>query len=150
MVLTTVEPAMEFISVNGVFFVDKNGKVMARTSDLQKNELKKLPIIRDDSGLTADPGKNIIPSFEAEFLSDLYSHLTEGKIPLESITLSGKTANEVDVRVTGLPYYVKFTVDSDPRQAVGTYLAVKSNLEAEGITPAEYIDVRVEEKVFYR
>ncbi len=149
-ILTPVKPSLQLISNNGSFYVDADGKVMARTTDLTQNELKDLPVIRDETGILAEAGKIVIPAAQAQFLSKLHAQLRAQNIDIQSITLPQKAANEADVRITGLPYYVKFSIESDPRQAVGTYLAAKAKLDGEGVTPAEYIDVRVDEKVFYK
>lgn len=149
-ILTPVKPALQLVSVNGSFYVDVAGKVLAKTSDLQQNDIKDLPFIRDESGISSDPGKNIIPGPDAKFLQSLYAQLRVQNVVVESITLPVGVAEEADLRVPGQQYYIKFSLDSDPRQAVGTYLAVKAKLDSDGVVPAEYIDVRVEEKVFYK
>jgi hypothetical protein len=149
-ILTPQKPTLQLVSANGSFYVDGGGKVMAHTTDLTQNDLKNLPLIRDETSNSAEPGKIVIPATEAQFLSKLYTQLRAENIDVQSITLPPKAANEADVRVAGLPYYIKFSIESDPRQAVGTYLAVKTKFDNEGITPTEYIDVRVEEKVFFK
>lgn len=149
-VLTPAKPALQLVSSNGSFYVDANGKVMARTTDLTQNELKDVPAIYDETGISAEPGKNIIPGPEASFLQRLYAQLQAQNLSVQSITLPPRAANEADVRIAGQPYYVKFSIDSDPRQAVGTYLAAKAKLDSDQAAPSEYIDVRVEEKVFIK
>lgn len=148
--LTPTRPALQLVSGNGSFYVDASGKVMARTTDVTENELKDIPLIHDDTGISAEPGKNIIPASEALFLRRLYAQLQAQNIAVQTITLPARAANEADVRVTSQQYYIKFSIDSDPRQSVGAYLAAKAKLDVDRVTPAEYIDVRVEEKVFYR
>lgn len=148
--LTPAKPAMQLISSNGIFYVSSTGRVMAETTDVTQNELGALPLVRDEGGLNAEVGKIVIPEQQAVFLQKLYAQLTAAKVQVQSITLPGNAANEADVRITGTNYYIKFSTDTDPRQAVGTYLAARDKLEADGATPAEYIDIRVEEKVFYR
>ncbi len=149
-ILTPQKPTLQMVSANGSFYVDSGGKVMARIPDLVQNDLKNLPLIRDETSNSAEVGKVVLPATEAQFLNKLYYQLRAENIDVQSITLPPKAANEADVRVAGLPYYIKFSIESDPRQAVGTYLAAKTKLDKEGTTPAEYIDVRVEEKVFFR
>ena len=149
-ILTAVKPTLQLVSANGSFYVNANGKVMARSTDLTQNDLEELPVVRDDSGITAEPGKNIIPANQAMFLQSLYAQLKAQNLKTQSVTLPSKSANQVDVVIVGQPYYIKFSTDSDPRQAVGTYLAVKAKLDREGTTPREYMDVRVDVKVFYK
>ncbi len=148
--LTPVKPSLQIVSVNGSFYVDSSGKVLAKTLDLQQNDIKELPLIRDESGISADPGKDIIPGPDAKFLQNLYVQLRAQGVTVESITLPKGVAIQADVKVTEQRYYVKFSLDSDPRQAVGTYMAAKAKLDSERVVPAEYLDVRVPEKVFYK
>lgn len=149
-ILTPTKPALQLVNASGSFYVDADGKVMARTTDLLQNDLQNVPVVHDETGISVEPGKAFIPAAEASFLRKLYAQLRAEEVAVTSITLPLRAANEADVRVDGQRYYIKFSIDSDPRQAVGTYLAVKAKLDAEGIVPTEYIDVRVDEKVFYR
>ncbi len=78
------------------------------------------------------------------------AQLSQESLQPESITLPAVAANEADVRIVGQSYFVKFSTLIDPRQAVGAYQIVKAKLDTDHTSPKEYIDVRVEEKVFYR
>lgn len=148
--IMTSAPALELVSGNGSFYVDNKGEVLARTSDLSKNQLPSIAVIHDESGLSAEPGKTILSTAQAGFLKKLSAQLKAGAVVVSSITLPRTAANQADLRVDGQSYYVKFSLDSDHRQAVGTYLAAKAKLDAQGTKPAEYLDVRVPEKAFYK
>lgn len=148
--LVPAEPALKLTSSNGTFYVSGTGRVMAKTTDVTENEVATLPLIRDETGIDAEPGKLAIPEAQATFLAQLYAYLTEAGAQIQSITLPSTAANQADVRFADVTYYVKFALGTDPRQAVGSYLAVRDKLTADGTSPVEYIDVRVEEKVFYR
>lgn len=143
-------PGLELITGNGAFYVDAEGMVMARTTDLKKNQLEQLTVIHDESGVRAETGKNILPATQIKFLQKLADYLKAEQIAVVSITLPKTAANQADVRLEGQSYFIKFSLESDPRQAVGTYLAAKTKLDDEGTRPAEYMDVRVPEKVFYK
>lgn len=143
-------PGLELVTGNGAFYVNADGVVLARTNDLKKNQLEQIAVIHDESGIQAEPGKTILPAGQINFLQKIAAQLKAEQIAVASITLPKTAANQADVRVDGQGYFIKFSLDTDPRQAVGTYLAAKAKLDAEGTGPAEYIDVRVPEKVFYR
>jgi hypothetical protein len=68
---------------------------------------------------------------------------------IESLTLPSGLS-ELDVRIKGQGYYVKFNLLGDGREEAGAYLALKSHLDAGHITPRQYIDVRVEGKGYYK
>lgn len=144
------QPSLQLISKNGPFYVNKYGIVMARTTGIIANELPDIPIVQDETGISAEPGKAILSGPEAKYLTRLSEQLQAENIKIQSITLPAGAAKEADVRISGISYYIKFSFDLNPRQAVGSYLAAKAKLDAEKITPAEYIDVRVEEKLFYK
>ncbi|HUP26744.1 MAG TPA: hypothetical protein VM124_03825 [Candidatus Limnocylindrales bacterium] len=149
-ILIPARPAIQFVSVNGVFYVDDQGKVLAKVSDVTQNQLANIPLVRDETGLPAELGKAVVSQPEATFLKRLATQLDAEGLQLESITLPRSAANQADVRLRDQPYYLKFFILSDPRQAVGSYLALKAKLDADHTTPSEYIDLRADEKVFYK
>jgi hypothetical protein len=149
-VLTPGKPALELVTVNGGFYVDQNGKVMARNSDVKQNQLKDVASVQDESGLKAEPGKTILTIQQASFIQALSRQLGAEGLKVQSMTLPANAGNEIDVRLSGQNYYIKFGTTGDARQGVGTYLAAKNKFDSEHITPAEYVDVRIDEKVFYK
>jgi hypothetical protein len=59
--------------------------------------------------------------------------------------------SELDVRVAGQPYFIKFNLQSgDARQQAGTFLATQSHLQSQNIVPSTYIDVRVDGRSYYK
>jgi hypothetical protein len=149
-VLIPAMPLLQLVSNNGSFYVASSGTVMSRLEDVQLNQVNNLPTVRDESGIEVEPGKNILAPSEASYLNDLTRLLEANGVPFASITLPKNAARQADVRLTGESYYIKFSFDSDPRLAVGTFLAVQKKLQTSNTRPQEYIDVRVDEKVFYR
>lgn len=149
-ILSPAHPALQLISTNGAFYVNQDGKVLAETADVIQNDLKEIALVRDETGISAEPGKNVFSGPQTAFLTGLFAQLRAQGLSVQSITLPAGAANEADVRLTDKPYTIKFSFDIEPRQAVGTYLATNEKLEADGVMPSEYIDVRVEEKAFYR
>lgn len=147
--LVPAKPAMHFVSSNGSFYVNYQGKVLSRTTDVIQNQTD-LPLVLDESRIPADPGKPIISETEATFLQKLAGHLKAENIAYESIVLPATAAKEADVRLPGQKYHLKFSMLTDPRQAVGSYLAIRDKLAKQNITPSEYIDLRTDEKVFYK
>ncbi|MES2971936.1 MAG: hypothetical protein V4702_06470 [Patescibacteria group bacterium] len=149
-VLTPARPSFQLVGSNGSFYVAESGKVMSRIEDVSQNELGEVPIIRDESGITAEPGKSILSSQETNHLVRLFNQLKSANVEVLSIVLPKNAAQQADVRLVGQQYYIKFSIDVDPRQAVGTYLAAAEKFKADNVAPQEYVDVRVEEKIFYR
>jgi hypothetical protein len=86
---------------------------------------------------------------EVQFITGVLAQLQAKQLAITAVTLP-PIAHELHVRIQGQPYYVKFNIQSDARIAAGTFLATKSYLEQGRITPAEYVDVRVEERAYYK
>lgn len=143
------QPAMIILSHSGSFVIDANGKALVESNRAEKLKTLNLPIVTDESGLDIKPGTFVLPTDSGNFIDQTLSQLEAKGLAVETVTLP-KTANELHVRLKGKGYYVKFNISGDARLQVGALVAVKERLEAEGKNPAEYIDVRVEEKVFYK
>jgi len=134
---------------NGVFVIDAKGRAIAKAADVDSSVRDALPLVRDESGLDIEVGSGALPETNVAFIQEIFGQLAGKQIVIESISLPA-TTNELRVQVRGKPYFVKFDLQGEGRFQAGTYLAVKAKLERDGVTPAEYIDVRVPEKAFYR
>lgn len=143
------QPALIAASSEGAFIVDTEGRVLAKANEVDSSIRDPLPIVRDESGLSIEQGKILLPKETVSFIREVAGQLQAGKIEVESLTLPA-VVNELHVRVAGKAYYVKFDIRGEGRGQAGTYLAVKERLEKDNKTPAEYIDVRVSEKAFYK
>jgi hypothetical protein len=145
----TAEPVVVLASNNQLYALDKRGKAIMKAEELQAETRKSLPIVSDESGLSVNVGKTVLPSDEIQFITTVLAQLKAKNIPVQSITLPA-AAKEMYLRVEGQKYYVKFNFASDARVAVGSFLAVKAKLEQTNVTPAEYIDVRIDERAYYK
>ncbi len=146
--LAMVQPVLVLASQNGNFAIAPNGKAISAVQP-NNNTLKSLPVITDKSQLKVDIGTFVLPQSEVSFIETLVAQLKAQKVNIESMTLPA-APSELDVKPNGAAYYIKFNTLQDARTQAGTFLAVKQRLESDHITPAEYIDVRVEEKAFYK
>lgn len=149
-VLVPAAPALQIQAQNGVFYVDVHGKALVDTSHVER--VDSVPTVQDDTVLTVDPGKTVLPQSQVAYIVQLVTELKAADLEVQSLTLSDTSANQLDIRLTGQKYYIKtqMETDSDVRQVVGAYLATSKKLESDGIRPGEYIDVRIPDKVFYK
>lgn len=147
--IAVVQPAILLVSNGNLAVIAGNGQAVASGPSLNGAALKTLPRVQDDSGLRVQVGGSALPAAQVSFIQGLVAQLNAQKISVQSLTLPA-AANQVDVRLQGQPYFLKFNTTLDARQQVGAFLATKQKLDSEHITPAEYIDFRVEEKVFYK
>ncbi len=145
-------PAFVMQTVSGTFVLDADGKALITKAAAPADTVAKLPVLTDQSGLHAELGKQVLSSREATFIRVIIDTLAAKNVTVSSLSLPANAAQELDVRVEGKPYLIKFNMhdSSTARQQAGTYLATAANLAGQNITPAQYIDVRVLGRSYYQ
>lgn len=148
--LIYVEPAQPVVvlsATNGTFVIDAHGRAVARTSSSQ---LQNLPQLHDQSGLQIQLNRQALPTSDVRFIQVVLAQLSAKKFAVSGMVLPAAT-NELDVQLAGQPYFVKFNLQSsDPRGQAGTFLATLAALQHQNITPAKYVDVRVDGRAYYQ
>lgn len=147
--LTPAMPALILSSGNNAYVVDNRGQVLMPVSAANGLDTASLPTIRDDSSIQPAVGKGVLSTAQVSFMLTLLAQLRAAHIGIQSLTLPA-VPEELHLKATGSNYIVKFNLLEDARLQAGTYLAVKSKLEGDKVTPAEYIDVRVPERAYYK
>ncbi|MCA9329309.1 hypothetical protein KDA11_01570, partial [Candidatus Saccharibacteria bacterium] len=137
-------PAIKLTNHRGSFIVSETGKILMTTDD--SLNLPNIPSVKDEAVISLEVGKNILSQHDVEFITAVSDQFSTKDIAIESMTLP-TLASELHVRLSGKPYYIKFNLLTDPRVAVGQYIALMKKLESDGTVPAEYVDSRVEERV---
>lgn len=141
-------PAFVLATQHGAYYINDSGVPLVRVSEVQ-NQLRDLQTVTDETGLPITTGTQILPTKTVDFISTVIGQLKATDTAVDSITLP-LSANELHVRITGQPYVVRFNTSGDARVQVGTFLAVKKRLEGSKEIPKEYIDVRVDERAYYK
>jgi hypothetical protein len=141
-------PVFILATSQGSYYVNDKGMPLVRVSDVQ-HQPENVSVVTDETGLPIKVGTQVLTTDTVNFISQLLEQLNATKTAYDSVTLPLE-ANEVQVKLAGVPYIVRFNTTQDARTQVGTLLAVKQRLEGEGATPKEYIDVRVEERAYYK
>ena len=138
-------------STSGAFVLDANGKALVRSSDNPVVAQKlNLPTVVDDSGLSITIGKQVLPINNVTFIQIVEGELAARHYIVESMTLPA-SSGELDVKIVGKPYAVKFNLESnDPQQQAGTFLATINQLEKQNTIPSKYVDVRVDGRAYYQ
>jgi len=147
--VNSIRPVLVLGSNNKGFLVDANGRAVAEAAQVPSARKDNLPVVTDESNLSVTIGKNTLTREEVSFIVSVAAYLDAQQLHVTSLTLP-PVASELHVRLQEVPYFVKFNMQAEARQSVGTYLATKQKLEQDHITPGEYVDVRVEEKVFFK
>ncbi len=143
------DPTLILSSLGRSYIIGRDGVAMIRVSDLVGKSQPTLPVIEDESGLGLEQGKQVLTKETVVFITSLIQQLKLKNITVDTIILP-HIANELHIKISGKPYIVKYNLQSDSRQQTGTFLAVKDKLESQNIIPAEYIDVRINERAYYK
>jgi len=149
--IQTVQPALLLVSsqTGGVFLLDKSGRAVMDAGKISASVKERLSVVQDESGLPVTVGDGALPSSNIDYITEVTGQLAAKGVKISSIVLP-LGASELNIRIENAPYTVKFNLHGDARAGVGAFLAVKQQLERENKVPSSYIDVRVDNKAYYR
>lgn len=147
--LKAADPRLLLTTTDGNYIIDSAGWAVLKVADTELSSQLGLPTVQDATSLEINIGQVALTAREAAFISELNHQLAAKAVAIDSIILP-PLANELHLRPTGQPYFVKFNMLEDARQQAGAFLATQARLERDGLRATEYIDVRVEEKAFFK
>lgn len=142
---------LEDSRANGdALLVDEQGVAMARFSE--RLDLDNLVMIDDFVADDDELGAQVLPRETMLFIEGLLYQMAEQlDIDESEITLAlPALANELHLQLPGDDFIGKFDITKLVRQQAGAFIATREQLSGDGATPEEYIDARVEGRVFYR
>lgn len=138
-------PVVLLAAFNKVYAVNSNGMITADAAALPSEAKSGLPVVHDRSGLEVSVGSQAVTTETISFIRSIKAQLDAKQLKVVELALPAAWG-QLDIRLDGVKYYIKTDTSGDARVQMGSYLAVIE----QGIRPAEYIDVRVEGKVFYK
>lgn len=142
------EAALVVAADNGAFVVDQNGRALMPSANLPTAH--NLPQVVDKSGLQISVGHQVLTGDDVTFIQTILVELNAKHVQVSSMVLPAES-RELDAYIDGQSYFVKFNLaNNDARQQAGTYLATTAELQREHVTPAHYIDVRVDGRAYYK
>jgi hypothetical protein len=143
-------PAFVLAASNGSFVIDTTGRVVADGSVASRLPASVAPVITDQSNYKAQINRYGLSSKNVSFIRTVLAQMSAKQVRYSSLVLPA-SSSELDVHIVGQPYFIKFNLQSSTaREQVGTYLATRQELSRQHITPAQYIDVRVEGRAYYQ
>ena len=145
------EPSFVLTANGGSYVLDSTGRALADARSVPTHNLASLSAITDQSGLQPRVGAGVLPSTSIAFMQTVLAQLKAQNISVHQIVLPAD-AFEVDMYITGKPYYVKFNMEdaTGATQQAGSFVAVAQNLAGKNITPSQYIDVRIDGRAYYK
>lgn len=149
LVLDIKPPALVLTTNRRSLVLDNSGMAVADLRQLPDGVRQTLPVLQDQTDLEIAIGKQAITSNTVAFVESLTTQFEAKDLKITQLSLPS-AANELDIRIEGVPYYIKTDTTGNARLQAGSFIAVYEQLKRQGITPKEYVDVRVEEKAFYR
>jgi len=142
------QPVLLLTAGNKVLIVDGSGKAVGEASQLQSSVSDKLLKAQDQSSLAPNVGDQALTSEAVAFIYSFTEQLKAKNIQVDKVILP-TVANEADIYIKDTNYFIKTDYSGEARLQSGAYLAAKDTFASKG-QPKEYVDVRVEEKVFYK
>lgn len=140
------KPAFVLLSGGERFYVRQDGVAMATAKDIGEVQV---PTIIDLSDVPIEPGKAVLTSQSAEFITEVLGQLNAQKYAVDSVILP-QAPNELQIKPAGREYRVRFNMLGDGREQAGALLALTAQLQGDNVVPAQYIDLRVEERAYYK
>lgn len=126
------------------FLIDVDGMAVARTEGGEH-----LPSVSDSTGLPVQVGDRVAPPRFIRFVTDVNSGLTgRTKLQIADMTIPD-TTSELYVKTTA-GYIIKFDTTSGAEEQLVALTQVLATLTRLTKTPAEYIDLRIPNKAYYR
>lgn len=148
--IQTAQPALVLSTQSGAFVIDSTGKALLRADNVPNLAALKLPTVTDQSNLAISLNRPALSSDNVSFIQTVIAQLAARHFSVSAAVLPAGTS-ELDVRLAGQPYLVKFNLRSgDARQQAGTFLATQARLQSQHATPSQYIDVRVDGRAYYK
>lgn len=145
--LTIAEPALVLKNNTANYIVSSVGTVVDEVENY-KNQ-KQLPIVEDQADFDLEPGSPALSRESTIFIMDVWRYTKAANINIESIILP-VLPMELNMKAADKPYFVKFYLGGSAALQTGQFLAARTQFEKEGVSPLEYLDVRVQGKIFYR
>jgi hypothetical protein len=145
--LSIARPSFQLNTRGTNLIVNNNGIAVSNAAALPK--LKKLLTINDQSGYSVKPGSKILSASAVAFINTLIAQCQHAGVPISALTLP-QLPQEIDLRASDQPYFVKFYLGGDALTQVGQFLAARAHFKQTGQFPAQYLDVRINGKIFYK
>ena len=142
--LTFRQPVVQWTSGDKSYFVDDAG-VTFSTIYVSSPSV----IVKDQSGVPTAAGQEVINRHFLSFLGQAVAGFREHQLEVTKIILPQNTIRQALLSIKGRPYSIKMTTDREAAAQVAQAVKAMAFFQGSGATPA-YIDVRVNQRVFYK
>jgi hypothetical protein len=147
--LQITQPAVLLKNDNKIFVLDSGGKAITDSTKAETQFLSTLPVVQDQTNSNIILNKQVLSTNDINFVRFVAEQLSFKKITISYQTLLVNT-RELDVGISNPSYFIKFNLEEDVREQVGSFLATRDSLKKSNVIPTSYMDVRVQGKVYYK
>lgn len=140
-------PAFYLQSGSKTYIVNQDGRAVGEQK--QFPSIQGLGIVNDQSGFSAESGKQVISASGANFITQLVRQSQKARVSVKAMILPPKT-QEIDLETNDRGYYIKFNLNADPDQQIGQFLAARHQFDESSSQPSEYLDARIPGRIFYK
>lgn len=142
--LTFRSPVVQWSSRNKDYFVDDNGVTFEKVF----TEPPKLRV-KDKSGIPATAGQEVINRRFLSFIGQIIRDFRDNNLAVSEVILPKDTVRQVAIVLEGRKYRIKMTTDREAEAQVSQAIKAIDYISRRRLSPS-YIDVRVDQRVFYR
>lgn len=142
--LTFRQPVAQWSAGDKKLFVDAEGVTFARSYTAGPTIT-----VKDLSGANAEAGQEVVNARFLSFLGQVVAQFKQHGLIVTEVSLPPGTVRQVAFSLEGKPYSVRMAIDRTAEAQVGQAVKAMQHLDGRGERPS-YLDVRVDQKVFYR
>lgn len=145
------KPAFVLLSDKSSLYIDKEG-ILFSNNMFPGVDTSKLPVVEDLGSGVAQSGKQIVTSAVARSIAEIYVELPRvyGKNIAISRVILPRSSREVHVALVGGQYIIKFSTDRPIAGQVGELQSLRSFQASSGMSPTEYVDLRIEGRAYFK
>lgn len=138
------QPVVSWSASGKTFFVDAQGVTF------EKNYFDAPGVnVEDQSGVSPEMGQEIINHQFLSFLGQAVALFKEQGVTIQRVVLPDGTVRQAEFFAEQVPYSIKMTVERSAAAQVGQAVYAIRAMGERGVQPV-YIDVRVDQRVFYK
>lgn len=144
MQLSFRQPTVQWASGKSTYYVDDSGITFEKSYFTDPGI-----VVNDQSGVPYQPGQEVINRQFLSFLGQSVSMLRDNQRPVSEVILPPNTIRQVEFKLVDPAHTIKMTVDRSAESQVQQALHALEYMD-ENKTIPEYLDVRVNQRVFYK
>lgn len=143
------EPVLLYKNASSSLVIDEQGRAVDSVVKSSAEAQASLLSVSDATNISAQPGDQVLPSSHISFIQTVANQAERHGFSIKKITLPS-SANQLNIQFEEISYEVRMNFTGDPFIQVGSFIATHKYLNTKKTSPKQYLDVRVEERVYYK